>query len=93
VVELTHPGSNPIFDMVFSLRLIILLAGGDISVDSETFFVTDFMNLKIKPTQSFGGAHRDRVYVCMFIGVSARTCISICVYTVFLKKSHTAGEN
>jgi hypothetical protein len=60
VVELIHPGSNPIFDMVFSLRLIILSAGGDIPVDSETFFVTDFMNIKIKPTQSFGGAHRDR---------------------------------
>jgi hypothetical protein len=57
--------------------------GGDIPIDSETFLVTDFMNLKIKPTQSFRGAYRDRVYVHVFIGVSAR---SICVYTIFLKK-------
>jgi hypothetical protein len=61
--------------------------GDDVSVDSETFLVIDFMNLKIKPAQSFRCAHRGRVCVCMFIGVSARTCISICVCTVFLKKS------
>jgi hypothetical protein len=45
--------------------------------------VTDFINLKIKPVQSLGGAHRDMVYVHVFIGVSARTCMSICVYTIF----------
>jgi hypothetical protein len=48
--------------------------------------VTDFLNLKIKLAQSFGGAHRGSVCVCVFIGVSARTCMSICVCTVFLKK-------
>jgi hypothetical protein len=37
------------------------------------------VNLKIKPAQSFIGAHRGRVCVRVFIGVSARTCISICV--------------
>jgi hypothetical protein len=56
-------------------------------VDTETLLVTDFMNLKIKPTQSFGGAHRGRVCVHVFIGVSAHTCMSFCVCTVFLKKS------
>jgi hypothetical protein len=60
--------------------------GGDIPADSEMFLVTDFMNLKIKSAQSFGGAHRGRVCVRVFIGVSARTCMSIYVYTVFLKK-------
>jgi hypothetical protein len=40
------------------LRLIILLVEGDISVDNETLLMTDFMNLKIKPTHSFGGAYR-----------------------------------
>jgi hypothetical protein len=49
--------------------------------------MTDFVNLKIKPAQSFGGAHRGRVCVRVFIGVSARTYMSICVYTVFLKKN------
>jgi hypothetical protein len=60
--------------------------GGDVSVNGETLLVTDFMNLKIKSAQSFGCAHRDRVCVYMFIGVSAHTCMNICVYTVFLKK-------
>jgi hypothetical protein len=71
------------------LRLIILLVGGDVPVDSEAFLVTDFVNLKIKPARSFGCAHRGRMYVHVFIGVSARTCISICVCTVFLKKIYT----
>jgi hypothetical protein len=58
----------------------------DVPVDSETLLLTDFVNLKIKSTQSFEGAHMDRVCVLVFIGVSARTCMSICVYTIFLKK-------
>jgi hypothetical protein len=70
------------------LRLIILSVEGDVPVDSETLLVTDFVNLKIKPTQSFRGAHRGRICVCVFIGVSAHTYMSICVCTVFLKKNH-----
>jgi hypothetical protein len=68
------------------LWLIILLVGGDVSVDSETLLVTDFMNLKIKLVQSFRYVYRDRTYVRIFIRVSAHTCMSICVCTVFLKK-------
>jgi hypothetical protein len=68
------------------LRLIILSVGGDVPINSETLLVTDFINLKIKPAQSFRCAHRGRVYVRVFIEMSARTCISICVCTVFLKK-------
>jgi hypothetical protein len=49
--------------------------------------VIDFVNLKIKPAQSFGGAHSGRVCVRVFIKMSAHTCMSICVCTVFLKKS------
>jgi hypothetical protein len=59
---------------------------GDVPVDSEALFVTDFMNLKIKSTQSFGGAHRDMIYVHVFIEVSAHMCMSIYICTVFLKK-------
>jgi hypothetical protein len=69
------------------LWLIILSVGGDVPVDRETLLVADFVNLKIKPTQSFGCAHRNRVCMCVFIGVSDHTCISIYVYTVLLKKS------
>jgi hypothetical protein len=61
------------------LRLIILSVGGDVPVDSDALLVTDFMNLKIKSAQSFGGAHRGRVCMRVFIGVSAYTCMSICV--------------
>jgi hypothetical protein len=44
------------------------------------------MNLKIKSTQSFRYTYRDRVYVRVFIEMSADTCISICVCTIFIKK-------
>jgi hypothetical protein len=71
---------------VLHLRLIIFSVGGNVSVDSETLFVTDLVNLKIKPAQSFGGAHRGRICVYIFIGVNAHTSMSICVCTVFLKK-------
>jgi hypothetical protein len=53
--------------------------GGDVPVDSETLLVTDFVNLKISPAQSFGGAHRSKMYVHVFIGVNNHTCMTICV--------------
>jgi hypothetical protein len=58
--------------------------GGDVPIDSETLLVTNFVNLKVKPAQSFGGAHRGRVCMRVFIGVSAHTCMSIYVCTMFL---------
>jgi hypothetical protein len=48
--------------------------------------VTDFVNLKIKSAQSFRCVHRDRMYVHVFIRMSAHIYISIYIYTVFLKK-------
>jgi hypothetical protein len=75
---------------VLHLQLLIFLVGGGVPVDSETLLVTDFMNLKIKPTQSF--ACKERVCVRVFIGVSTHTCMSICVYTVFLKKAILQGR-
>jgi hypothetical protein len=58
-----------------------------VSIDSEALLVTDFVNLKIKPAQSFEGAHRGRMCVRVFIGVSDHMCMSICICTVFLKKT------
>jgi hypothetical protein len=55
---------------VLYLRLIILLVEGDVPVDSEMLLVIDFVNIKIKPTQSFRCAHRGRVCMHIFIGVS-----------------------
>jgi hypothetical protein len=60
--------------------------GDDVPVDSEALLVTDFMNLKIKLVQFFGGAHRSMVCVRVFICVSV-TSISIYDCNMFLKKS------
>jgi hypothetical protein len=86
VMKLIHSGLNIIFDMSVTFTANILSVVGDVPIDSETLLVTDFVNLNIKPAQSFEGAHKGKMCVRMFIEVSARTCMSICVYTVFLKK-------
>jgi hypothetical protein len=65
---------------VLHLRLIILLVGGDVPIDSETLLVIDFVNLKIKSAQFFGGGHRSRVCVRVFIGVSARRVSAFVLY-------------
>jgi hypothetical protein len=68
------------------LRLIILSVGDDVPVDRETLLVTDFMKLKIKPTQYFRGAHRGRVCVSMFIELNARMYEYLCLYCIFKKR-------
>jgi hypothetical protein len=55
-------------------------------IDSNAFWVIDFVNLKIKPIQYFAGAHKNMMCVHMFIGVSAHTYMSICICTVGSKK-------
>jgi hypothetical protein len=57
----------------------------DVSIDSETILMTDFVNLKINPAQSFECAHKNRLHVHMFIGINAYTYMCICVCTIFLK--------
>jgi hypothetical protein len=42
----------------------------------------DFVNLKIKSIQFFGGAHKDRVCVRVFIEMSTYTYMSIYIYNV-----------
>jgi hypothetical protein len=61
---------------------------GDIPVDNETFLVTDFVNLKIKPSQSFRDAHRDRMCMYVFIEISIHIYIYkyLCLYCVFKKR-------
>jgi hypothetical protein len=85
-MELIHSNSNPIFDIGVVFSANYSFSGRRRPIDSETLLVTDFVNLKIKPAQSFRDAHKDRVCVRVFIWVSAHTCISIYVYTVFFKK-------
>jgi hypothetical protein len=43
------------------------LVGGDVSVTSETLLVIEFVNLKIKLDYFFKSAHKDKIYVYIFI--------------------------
>jgi hypothetical protein len=62
VVEPIHPGSNSIFDMsVAYLYLIILSVVVVTSPSIIRYFLTDFINLKIKRTQFFRDTHKSRV--------------------------------
>jgi hypothetical protein len=60
---------------------------GDVFINSKMLLMIGFMNFKIKLVYSFRGAHTGKIYVHVFIVLSANTCISIYVYTMFLKKS------
>jgi hypothetical protein len=40
---------------------------GDIFIDSETLLMIDFINLKIKSTQSFKYTHKNKMYIYIFI--------------------------
>jgi hypothetical protein len=65
------------------LRLIILSVGGNVSIDSETLFMTDFINLKIKSTQSFECTHKSKV--CVHV-VHRGECSYVYEYCVYKKK-------
>jgi hypothetical protein len=85
-VELIYLDLNFRFDICIIFMINCFLVRNDISVDSETLLVINFMNLKIKLTQSFKYVHKYRMCVHVFIGMSTHTCIRICVYK---KKDHT----
>jgi hypothetical protein len=78
---------------VLYLLLIIFSVGVDVSIDSETLLMTDFVDLKIKPTQFFRGAHRVRMCVRVFIGVDAHMYISIYICNIFFKKITLLDSN
>jgi hypothetical protein len=85
VMKLIHSDLNPIFEIVVVFTANYFLVRDDVSVDSETLLVTDFVNFKIKLTQSFKDAHRNMMYVCAFIDVSDHTCMSICICSMFVE--------
>jgi hypothetical protein len=91
-MKLIYLDLNFKFDMSVIFMTNYFLVGDDILIDGEAILVTDFVNLKIKSAQSFRGAHRGSVCVHIFIRLSARTCMSIYVYTVFIKKTRTTIE-
>jgi hypothetical protein len=79
--------------MSFIFMANYFLVGCDVSIDSEVLLMTDFVNLKIKPAQSFRDVRRSRMCICVFIGVNTHTCINICIYTIFLKKTLRISMN
>jgi hypothetical protein len=89
VMELIHLDLNHIFNICVVFMTNYFFNGRWRPVDSETFLLTDFVNLKIKLIQSFGCTYRGRVYIYMFIGMSAHTYISNYICNMFLKKEKT----
>jgi hypothetical protein len=86
VVELTHTGSNPRFDID-----IVFMANYFFSERRRPRRQRDALGDRLhesqdQATQSFEGAHRGTVCVRIFIGVSVHTCMSTYIYSVFLKK-------
>jgi hypothetical protein len=49
------------------LRLIIFLVEADVPVDNEIRLLIDFVNLKIKSTQSFEYAYNGRICMHVFV--------------------------
>jgi hypothetical protein len=59
---------------------------GDVFIDNDALLVTDFINLKIKLTQSFRYVHKNRVYVHVFIEMNNHTYTGIYVYCISQQK-------
>jgi hypothetical protein len=58
------------FNMCVIFMVNYFLVGGDVPIDSETLLLIDFVNLKIKPAESFRVAHRNNVCVHIFIEIN-----------------------
>jgi hypothetical protein len=82
MLKLIHSDLNTRFNMSVVFTANYLLMRDDVSIDNDALLMTDFVNLKIKPVQSFRRAHIGRVYVCIFIRVNTHTYMSIYVYTI-----------
>jgi hypothetical protein len=51
------------------------LVEDDVYIDSVVLLVIDFVNLNIKPVQSFEGVYRSWMYIRVFIAMIAHTYI------------------
>jgi hypothetical protein len=69
MVELTHTSLNPKFNMSVVFMINYFFSGRRRPVDDSetTLLVIDFMNLKIKSTQSFKYVYRSKLYVYVLI--------------------------
>jgi hypothetical protein len=64
----------------------------DVSINSNMLLLTDFINLKIKSTQSFRDAHKKSIYSYIHKDECSYIYISIYIYNVFLKKLKQLNE-
>jgi hypothetical protein len=65
VVKLAHLDLNFRFDI--DIVFMVNYSFSERRIDSETFLMTNFVNLNIKPTQFFRDTHRSRMCIRMFI--------------------------
>ena len=63
------------FGFILEFNGAMLSVVGDVLIDSETPVVTSSILRLAGPTRFFGGAHRDRVCVRAFIGMSVHSCL------------------
>jgi hypothetical protein len=65
-VEPIYLDSNFKFGLsIVYLGLIIFLVVCDVLIDSETFLVIDFINIKIKSIQFFEDANMGKILICV----------------------------
>jgi hypothetical protein len=84
-VELIYLNLNLKFNIDILFTVNYFLVGDNVPVNSEVFLVTDFVNLNIKSAQFFRCVHRNKMCIYVYIRVNINTCISIYIYTIFLK--------
>jgi hypothetical protein len=60
--------------------------GGTVPIDNEMLLVTDFVNLKIKSSQSFRCAYKSRMHVCVYRS-DCSYMYYLYLYCVFFKRA------
>jgi hypothetical protein len=93
VVELTHSDSNPKFDIGVVFTANYSFSRRRRPRRQRCTLGDRLHKSKDQADSVFRGAYRGRMCVRVFIWVSAHTCMSICVCTVFLKKEPTMPSN
>ena len=61
--------------LILGFNDAMLLVVNNVPINSEAPVMTSSISRFAGPTRFFGDAHRDRVCVCAFIEMSARSCI------------------
>jgi hypothetical protein len=88
VVKLTQLSSNLIFDMGIVFMINFLLVKDDVFIDSKVLLVTDFVNLKIKLTQSFEGVSKKKIKVKAQLLVNRLLICCMFMTQIFIFTTH-----